>query len=241
MDYIILDKTSKIPYYIQISDSIKHHINLGVLKHGMQLPTETSICTIYEISVIVVKKAYDDLVKKGFVKRIRGKGTFVHTLKPHIIDLSTGILSINQYLNNSKRTVISFEKTSNHLYATPLLNLTPDESLYAIKTVTLFNNSPMLFQTVYLPEKMFPNLKKEYIKHNTMFDVFINMYHLEPKDLFQSYRPINLHPDIAMMLDLPKYAPGYFIRSEIKDVNDKTIAYFAIYSSAEHLEFEVTL
>lgn len=241
MDYIILDKTSKIPYYIQISDSIKHHINLGVLKHGMQLPTESSICSIYEVSVIVVKKAYDDLVKKGLVKRIRGKGTFVHTLKPQVLDLSGGILSINHYLGNAKRTVVHFEKVNHHIFANSLLNLDADAYIYIIKTITTFNDLPILFQTIYLPDKFFPNLKKEFIKHKTMFDIVVNMYKLEPKNLKQTYRPINLHQDIAMMLDVTKGSAGHFIRSELTDVRDDVLAYFVIYGSSEQLEFEVRL
>ncbi len=241
MDYIILDKTSKIPYYIQISDSIKHHINMGTLKHGEQLPTESSLCAIYEVSVIVVKKAYDDLVQKGLIKRIRGKGTFVHTLTPHVIDLSNGIISINQYLTNSKRTVISFDKVKNHTFATTLLDLAEDDYVYTIKTVTNYNDTPMMFQTIYLPEKFFPNLKKEFIKHKTMFELVINMYDLEPQNLHQAYRPVNLQPDIAMILDVPKHTPAFFIRSELTDINKRKLAYFAVHCPAEHLEFEVII
>lgn len=241
MDYIIIDKTSKIPYYIQISDSIKHHINLGVLKHGMQLPTESAICAIFEISVIVVKKAYDDLVQKGLVKRIRGKGTFVNTLKPYVIDLSEGIISINQYLTNAKRTVVGFEKVNHHAFAHTLMNIDPEEYIYIAKTVTSYNNEPILFQYIFLPERYFPDLKKEYIKHKTMFELIVNTYRIEPKGLVQSYRPINLEANIAMMLDLPKGAPGHYIRSYIKDVNENMLAYFTIYGSADQLEFEVKL
>ena len=240
MDYIIIDKTSKIPLYLQIADSIRHHINLGNIPHGTQLPTETTICLIYEVSVIVVKHAYDELVKKGLVTRIRGKGTFVNTLKPYKLDLSGGIIAINQVLGEAKRTVISYDKVSNHSL-NAYLGLNDDEFFYYIKTVTSINNRPILFQYIHLPEKYFPNLKKEYIKHQSMFELLIRTYKLDPKNLKQTYRPLNLPAEIAMILDTQKAVPGHFIRSQVENSNGDIYAFFAIYAPADSLEFEVSV
>jgi len=240
MDYIVIDKTSKIPLYIQISDSIRHHINLGILEHGTQLLTETSVCNIFEISAIVVKKAYDDLVKKGLVKRIRGKGTFVTTLKPQVIDLSEGLISITRYLMNTKRSVISFEKTNHHAL-NDIVDLAENENIYIVKTITLFNERPFMYQLIVLPEKYFPNLQKEDIRHMQMIDLVFKKYQLDSKKLIQSYRPINLNADISLLLNIQKNSPGHYIRSYIEDSNHHKLINFSIYVSAELFEFEVTV
>ncbi len=240
MDYIIIDKTSKIPLYLQIADSIRHHINLGLIPHGTQLPTESNLCAIFDVSVIVVKHAYDELVKRGIVIRVRGKGTFVNTLKPFVIDLSGGIISINQVLSEAKRTVISYDKVNNHTLNS-YLNLDANEYFYWIKTVTSISNKAILYQHIYLPEKYFPGLTKDMIKHQSMFDIVVRTYKLDPKNLKQNYRPINLPPEIAMILDKPKGTPGHYIRSQIENTQGDIFAFFIIYGPADSLEFEVSI
>lgn len=239
MDYIIIDKTSKIPLYIQISDSIRHHINLGHLKHGEKLPTESSISGIFEVSVIVAKKAYDDLVKKGLVKRIRGKGSYVDTFKPIKVNLSSEILSIYEFMNGSERKLLSFEKVKDHHYAHPLLDLDPQDDVYVLKLVTVANQMPLFYQVIYLPAKFVPSFKKDYIKHLTIFEILGKKYHLNPKQLVQTYRPMNLTSDLAMMLDMKKNDPAYYIRSVFYNDNDEKLAFFVMYANPKLLELEV--
>lgn len=239
MDYIIIDKTSKIPLYIQISDSIRHHINLGHLKHGDQLPTESSISGIYEVSVIVAKKAYDDLVKKGLVKRIRGKGSYVDTFKPIKVNLSSEILSIYEFLNGSERKLLSFEKVKNHQYAHSILDLDSSEDVYVMKIVVVANQLPLYYQVVYIPAKYVPAFKKEFIKHLTLFEILGQKYHLNPKQLIQTYRAINLTPDLAMMLDMKKNDPAYYIRSIFYNDDHEKLAFFVMYANPKLLELEV--
>ncbi|MGE4319922.1 MAG: GntR family transcriptional regulator [Acholeplasmataceae bacterium] len=239
MDYIIIDKTSKIPLYIQISDSIRHHINLGVLKHGMQLPTEKSICSIYEVSNIVVKKAYDDLVKKDLVTRIRGKGTFVNTTKPYVIDLSKGIIGITTFLMQSKRTVLSFEKV-NHHNANKLLNIDDNEFVYIAKIISSINDQALFYEVLLLPDKFFPNVQKVDIKHLSVFDLIVKKYKLDPKSLSQSYRAININNDFALLLDSIKGKPAHYLRSVVQNDKGESMAFILSYGLSELIEFEVS-
>lgn len=238
MDYIIIDKTSKIPLYMQISDSIKHHINLGVLKHGMQLPTEKSICSIFEISNIVVKKAYDDLVKKGLVLRIRGKGTYVNTVKPYIIDLTQGIAGLAGFIGVAKKTIISFDKVSNHT-ANHFLNLPIDDEIYLAKVISSINDQPILYDYILLPAKYFPNIDKIQIKHSNIYELMVKQFRLKPIKLTQSFKAINMNMDFALLLDTFKGSPGHYIRNYFYDENDQVLAFIASYGLSELLEFEV--
>lgn len=84
MNIIHINKKDKIPLYLQIQQSIRTAILKGELRNGDPLPYEEDISNFYHISRQVVRQAYGELEKEGYLVRIRRKGTFVQ-LKP-IID-----------------------------------------------------------------------------------------------------------------------------------------------------------
>lgn len=74
---IIINNSSEIPIYEQISGQIKKHIITGELNSGDMLPSLRVLAKELRISVITTKRAYEELEKDGFVSSVAGKGTFV--------------------------------------------------------------------------------------------------------------------------------------------------------------------
>lgn len=74
---IILKNGSPVPIYEQIREAIKEEILKGKLKAGEKLPSVRSLARELSISILTVKKAYDELEKEGFIVSKQGLGTFV--------------------------------------------------------------------------------------------------------------------------------------------------------------------
>lgn len=74
---IILTNTSTKPIYEQITSQIKEMILKGELKPGDPMPSMRKLAKDLHVSVITTQRAYDDLVKDGFIITIPAKGTFV--------------------------------------------------------------------------------------------------------------------------------------------------------------------
>ena len=74
---IILTNTSTKPIYEQITSQIKEMILKGELKPGDSMPSMRKLAKDLHVSVITTQRAYDDLVKDGFIITIPAKGTFV--------------------------------------------------------------------------------------------------------------------------------------------------------------------
>lgn len=72
-----LNKNSNMPLYMQFKDILIKKIRSGELKPGSILPTEKELCMEYGISRYPVRQAMEELVGEGYLKRTRGKGTFV--------------------------------------------------------------------------------------------------------------------------------------------------------------------
>jgi len=68
---------SGLPIYEQIERQIKEMIVSGELKEGEMLPSIRALAADVKISVITVKRAYEDLEKEGMIYSVQGKGFYV--------------------------------------------------------------------------------------------------------------------------------------------------------------------
>lgn len=75
--YIILSNSDPLPLYEQIKKQITEQIVTGKLLPEEALPSIRALAKELEISVITVKKAYDDLEEEGFIVTRPGKGSVV--------------------------------------------------------------------------------------------------------------------------------------------------------------------
>ena len=65
------------PLYLQIVDGLKREISEGRLEVGAPLPSFRRLAEDLLVSVITVKRAYEELERDGIIYRRQGLGTFV--------------------------------------------------------------------------------------------------------------------------------------------------------------------
>ncbi len=74
---IIISNSSNIPIYEQLKESIKKQILNNELLEDTLLPSIRSLAQDLRISVMTVKKSYDELEHEGYIITRHGKGSFV--------------------------------------------------------------------------------------------------------------------------------------------------------------------
>ena len=65
------------PLYRQIAEGIKREISEGRLDAGAALPSFRALGKDLNVSLITVKRAYEELANEGIIDRKQGLGTFV--------------------------------------------------------------------------------------------------------------------------------------------------------------------
>mgnify|MGYP002153988818 CR=1 FL=1 len=81
---IIIKNGSAVPIYEQIKNAIREEILNGKLKAGEKLPSVRNLARELSISILTVKKAYDELENEGFIESRQGLGTFVGKEDPNL-------------------------------------------------------------------------------------------------------------------------------------------------------------
>ncbi len=75
---ISINNNSGVPIYEQIKEQIKDNIINNNDIDSNSLPSIRALSNEIGISVMTVKKAYDDLLDEGFIVTIPGKGSYIN-------------------------------------------------------------------------------------------------------------------------------------------------------------------
>ncbi len=74
---MIISNSSSVPIYEQIKNSIIEQIMNDELKEDEMIPSIRNLAQDIKISIMTIKKAYDELETEGYIISRQGKGTFV--------------------------------------------------------------------------------------------------------------------------------------------------------------------
>ncbi len=94
---IIISNSSPTPIYEQIKDEIIAQIRNGDLKENESLPSIRVLAKDIKISIMTIKKAYDELEKDGYITQVQGKGTYIKKQNQELIR-ENAKLEIEDYL-----------------------------------------------------------------------------------------------------------------------------------------------
>lgn len=82
---IIISNQSIVPLYSQIREQMKQLIITGTLKPGELMPSIRGLAKELKVSIITIKRAYEELEAEGFIETLPGKGTFVAAVNLDIL------------------------------------------------------------------------------------------------------------------------------------------------------------
>lgn len=116
---LIISNSSNVPIYEQIKNQIIDQILNDDLKEDEALPSIRTLSADIKISVMTIKKAYDELEKEGYIITRQGKGSFVapknlelakEEKKKEIEEHINKIVSISKIYNIDEKEVLDLFK-----------------------------------------------------------------------------------------------------------------------------------
>lgn len=73
----VLSQVDKRPMYLQIMEQIKQRVACGDWREGEKIPSIRELAVGIRVSVITVKRAYQELEREGVIVTQPGKGSFI--------------------------------------------------------------------------------------------------------------------------------------------------------------------
>ena len=74
---LTISQADRRPLYLQIMEQIRHRVATGDWVPGAEIPSIRALAIDLKVSVITVKRAYQELERDGVIVSRQGKGSFV--------------------------------------------------------------------------------------------------------------------------------------------------------------------
>lgn len=104
-----LDRSSAVPLYHQLQETLKQQIESGRWKPGYALPSEPELARRFGVSRVVVRMALGVLEDDHQIVRIRGRGTFVS--KPKLNYRAGGLSRMLESLEDEELVIEVLDRT----------------------------------------------------------------------------------------------------------------------------------
>lgn len=149
-----LDKTTPVPLYYQLKELILSEIKSGAYPKNSMIPTEKELSEIFEISRTTVRQAVAELVKEGWLYRVKSKGTFVSQPKINQ-DFMQKLESYNDQICRTGRTphteVLEFDVLKATKEIADYLEIQPEDKVIYLHRKRYADDEPIVVLKTYLP------------------------------------------------------------------------------------------
>jgi GntR family transcriptional regulator len=167
---ITLDRSSPVPLYYQLAQSIEEAINSGALAPGDRLENEVALTRRLGLSRPTARQAIQELVKKGLLVRKRGVGTqVVHSQ----FSREERLTSLHDDLARAGKTpgtkLLSFDIGELDDDVADAISSTDstDTEFVKIRRLRLADDSPLAVLTNYLPARL--GLQKSDVAEKSLY------------------------------------------------------------------------
>lgn len=233
-----VDKNIDVPIHIQLTQIIKEMIENKELVEGSYLIPERELCKIQEVSRMTVNKAILNLVNEGILERKQGKGTFVaYKKQKHKFENLKGFTEVMGEKNLSvKNKILKFKIKTQNKYIRQKLNIiNTDELIFEIRRLRIIEGDPFALETVYIPQKMCPDLNAKLVEENSLYTLFKERYNYKTKKAIQTVEPITLSKLDAQSLNQQMNSLALKFDRVVYTQDDEVLEYtISIFSSDKH-------
>ncbi|VEU82188.1 GntR family transcriptional regulator [Acholeplasma hippikon] len=226
------------PIYITIQNDIKREIENGTLQSGDLVPSENELKEKYNVSRMTARQALNNLVNDGYLYRHKGKGTFISKRK--IEKNIHGVRSFTQEMAAMNRKVSSkilkFEKVASPEKVAEKLFLAKKEEVFLIERVRYGDDTPVLFEQLYIPVKLFKSITEEDLKSSFYHYVETKM-NLQISHCIQSIEAIEIPKELTEYLMVKEHTPTLLIERNTFLTNGRPFEYVKSYYRGDQYKF----
>jgi len=166
-----LDKSSPVPLYHQLAETLAELIRDGTLSAGDRLPPERDLSEMGGVSRMTARQAVAQLERAGDVVVRQGIGTFV--AEPKLVYDAIHLQGFTEASGISDTIVSTKVIEQTVVQASPSvaskLRLSPNGKVVNIVRLRSVSASPLLLETSLLPEYRFADLAREDLENQSLY------------------------------------------------------------------------
>jgi GntR family transcriptional regulator len=240
----LLRRDVPIPFYYQLMQLLESEIRAGAWSAHALIPSEYDLCAQYGVSRTVVRQALGELVAKGLLYRVKGKGTFVapRKLQEKFIQRAEGFYDeMTQQGLTVRSSVLEQHVQPPPPHVQEQLAL-PDGSLtIKIGRLRFIEEQPLQVVTTYIPQLLCPGLELVDLTRASLYAVLRQRYGLAVASGTRTLEAIEAQQPITKLLAVPKGKALFKMTSISYLVDGRPFEYYEAWHRGDRSKFEIEL
>lgn len=237
----MLNPQSPIPLYLQLADMLMTRIRSGEYPVGSRIPSEIELTKQYHIGRPTARQATDVLVRKGFLVRKRGSGTYVRSDQKEVDLFSfAGTISSFQKKGVSLATEIIQPMALKSVVGQDENPFTNQE-VYVFSRLSLADRIPVLLEDFYLDKDLFDGIDRIDMTDQSLSHIIGEFYYMEPERGKQNFRIIYLFDERADLLAVTPETPILMVQRFLHFPLADNGVYSELYCRTDRFVFSQTL
>lgn len=182
---------------------------LDEMAAGEQLPPERELAGSLGVSRMTLRRAIDDLVARGEVRRRHGTGVFAlrPKLDPGLVARSFTADMRARGLRPGART-LSFDRGPAGARIGNRLQVAPTAEVVRVTRLRLADDEPMAIEQLHVPDDLVPGLSEADLEDASFYDLLRTRYGVTIARGVQTIEPTVLDEEEAAALDVPVHSPA---------------------------------
>ncbi|MCT4606439.1 MAG: GntR family transcriptional regulator [Marinisporobacter sp.] len=218
--------TKKLAKYKIIENDILKKITLNQYKKDDLIPTEAELSEMYDVSRITVRKATDNLVATGYLKRTPGLGTVVkRNKKTNVEPIIKGFREQMQNLGKSPKSIVKTFVIENATeFIAKKLEINEGDQVYYIERIRMADDEVYIFEKSYISVDKFPELSISYLQESK-YNFFQNVKNINIMYQHHVVKAILADEELSNILNIKLNTPIISVQNSICASNDVIIDY----------------
>ncbi|MCU1262379.1 MAG: transcriptional regulator, GntR family [Bryobacterales bacterium] len=209
-----LDRNLYVPLYHQLKEILLNDIRSGKLKPDDRLPSEDQVAAVYGVSIITVRRTLTDLAAAGYIRRERGRGTFIShpTVEQGPRELTSFAHEMSKRGLRSTSQVLEQSVVHSDAHIAQQLKLAEGEEVFVLRRLRLADGEPLGIQTAYIPLALAPGLVTEDFASASLYETLQKKFGVCPSHAREVHSAISIGAEDAKLLGLPPDSVGFAAR-----------------------------
>lgn len=196
------------------------------LEVGEALPPERSLCEMFEVSRVTLRRALDELAREGYLVRRQGSGTFV--ARPKI----TQPLTLSSFSEDMRRR--GFEPGSRTISTATVsagarlgrrLEVSPEAGLLEVTRLRLADGESMAIETLYAPLELLPGIAEEDLTDFSFYELLQERYGIEIGSGVQTIEPTVTNEEESQALEVPLHSPAFLFERTTRSEDGRVLEF----------------
>lgn len=231
------------PQHKKVSDWLRDQIQSKFFAIDEKLPSESDLCSKFEISRLTVRRALQTLEAEGFIYKRQGLGSFVsppkarHTLA-QLTDFDEEMLRAGL---QPESKVLALEFVAAPKEIAERLGVGIGDKVVELRRVRLGSKTPVAIDVTWLPVFYGQLIHDEDLAHQTLFQIFEGKYNIPIVRGRYCLEAKVAEPDCAQALNVEVGFPVLVLHRFVQTVEEKTLFYQQRFYRADRIRFELDM